>query len=79
MNDLAKAKTQLTEALKWRKEYKPLEAKEEVFDASKFGSLGYVTKIKGVKDTKNEEDVATFNIYGAAAKDPKKTFGDTDK
>ena len=22
---------------------------------------------------------ATFNIYGAAAKDPKKTFGDTDK
>ena len=33
----------------------------------------------GAKETKNEEDVATFNVYGAAAKDPKKTFGDTDK
>lgn len=79
MNDLAKAKTQLTEALKWRKSYEPLKAKDDVFDASTFGGLGYVTTIKGAKETKNEEDVATFNIYGAAAKDPKKTFGDTDK
>lgn len=78
MNDLPKAKTQLTEALKWRKSYNPLAAKDEVFDASKFSGLGYVTTIKGAKETKNEEDVATFNIYGAAAKDPKKTFGDTD-
>ncbi len=64
--------------MKWRKTYNPLAAKDEVFDASKFGRLGYVTTIKGAKETKNEEDVAVFNIYGAAAKDPKKTFGDTD-
>lgn len=68
----------MTEALKWRKSYNPLAAKDEVFDASKFSGLGYVTTIKGAKETENEEDVATFNIYGAAAKDPKKTFGDTD-
>lgn len=78
MNDLPKAKTQLTEALTWRKSYNPLAAKGEVFDTAKFGGLGYVTTIKGAKKTDNEEDVATFNIYGAAAKDPKKTFGDTD-
>lgn len=64
--------------MKWRKEYQPLKAKDEVFDADKFGSLGYVTRVKGAAETKNEEDVTTFNIYGAAAKDPKKTFGDTD-
>lgn len=79
MNDLSKAKTQLTEALKWRKEYRPLEAKAEVFDASKFSSLGFVTTIKGAKESRNDEDVATFNIYGAATKDAKKIFGDTDK
>lgn len=79
MNDLERAKIQLTEALKWRKEYKPLDAKNEVFDADKFGGLGFVTTIKGVKATNNDEDVATFNIYGEAAKDPKKTFGDTAK
>ncbi|KAI7109407.1 hypothetical protein KC316_g19588, partial [Hortaea werneckii] len=44
----------------------------------KFGGLGYVTKVTGATETKNEQDVVTFNIYGAAAKDPKKTFGDTD-
>ena len=41
--------------------------------------MGFVTTIKGVKDTKKEEDVATFNIYGVAARDPKNTFGDVDK
>ena len=60
MGDLPKAKAQLTESLKWRKEYKPLEAKNEVFSAEKFGKLGYVTSIKGAKETKNAEDVATF-------------------
>lgn len=78
MDDLPKAKTQLTEALKWRKSYNPLAAKDEVFDASKFSGLGYVTTIKGAKGTGNEQDAACINIYGAAAKDPKKTFGDTD-
>ncbi|KAK3710806.1 Non-classical phosphatidylinositol transfer protein (PITP) [Vermiconidia calcicola] len=79
MDDLPKAKTQLTEALKWRKTYRPLEAKDEVFDGSKFRGLGFVTTIKGAKETKNDEDVAVFNIYGEAAKEPKKAFGDTDK
>ncbi|KAK6425385.1 Non-classical phosphatidylinositol transfer protein (PITP) [Oleoguttula sp. CCFEE 5521] len=76
--DLSKAKTQLLEALKWRKEYRPLEARDEIFSKDKFGGLGYVTRLKGVVETANEEDVATFNIYGAAAKDPKKTFGNVD-
>ena len=77
-NDLPKAEAQLREALKWRKEYKPLEAKAEIFSAKKFGGLGYVTMVKGAKETGNEQDVVTFNIYGSAAKNPKETFGDTD-
>jgi len=64
--------------LKWRKEYQPLKARDEAFDGEKFGKLGYITRVKGVKGSQNAEDVATFNIYGAAAKDFKKTFGDTD-
>lgn len=78
VDDLEKAKEQLTAALKWRKEYQPLKVRDETFDADKFGKLGYVTHVKGATETKNEEDVVTFNIYGAAAKDVKKTFGDTD-
>ena len=45
---------------------------KETFDASKFGGLGFVASIKGAKETRNAMDVATFNIYGAVAKDPKK-------
>ncbi|EME41356.1 hypothetical protein DOTSEDRAFT_73691 [Dothistroma septosporum NZE10] len=78
VDDLEKAKEQLTAALKWRKEYQPLRAKDEVFDGDKFASIGYVTKVKGAKETPNEEDVACFNIYGNAAKDSKKVFGDTE-
>ncbi|CAK3826031.1 Hypothetical predicted protein [Lecanosticta acicola] len=78
VDDLEKAKTQLTEALQWRKEYQPLKVKDESFDGDKFGGLGYVTKVKGVKGSPNEEDVVTWNIYGAATKDVKKTFGDVD-
>lgn len=63
MDDLEKAKTQLSEALKWRKEYKPLEAKNEVFDADKFGGLGYVTTIRGVKATTNDEDVVSNQLH----------------
>lgn len=77
-NDPVKAKQQLLEALKWRKSFKPLEAKEETFDQSKFGGLGFVIWLESVPDTKNEKDVAAFNIYGAAAKDFKHTFGDAD-
>lgn len=77
-NDVAAAKTQLEEALKWRKSYRPQETLRETFMKSKFDGLGYVTSIEGAKETGNKSDVATFNVYGAAAKDPKKAFGDTD-
>ena len=77
-DDLEKAKVQLTDALKWRKEYQPLKVKDEVFDGDKFGGLGYVTKVKAAKGSPNEEDYVSWNIYGAAAKDVKKTFGDVD-
>jgi hypothetical protein len=77
-NDLARAKDQLTSALKWRSEYNPLQARDEVFDGEKFSSLGFVTRIKGATDTANAEDVVSWNIYGAAAKEAKKVFGDTD-
>ncbi|TIA17079.1 phosphatidylinositol transfer protein SFH5 [Aureobasidium pullulans] len=72
------ASSQLLGALKWRKEFKPLEVKKQVFDKTKFQGLGYVTRLKGVPDSVNEEDVATFNIYGAV-KDTKKTFGSLDE
>ena len=55
-----------------------MNAIDEVFDSTKFGGLGFVTTIKGAKETKNDADVATFNIYGAVGKDTKTTFGDTD-
>ena len=77
-NDLFGAKTQLTNALNWRKSYQPAKAVDEVFNSTKFGGLGFVTTIKGAKETKNDVDVATFNIYGAVGKDTKTTFGDTD-
>ena len=76
------AKAQLLAALKWRKSYNPLAAKDEVFSKDKFGGLGYVTKVRGAmlgtQKSINVEDVVVFNIYGAAAKNSKETFGDTD-
>ncbi|TKA54246.1 hypothetical protein B0A55_12782 [Friedmanniomyces simplex] len=63
-DDPLKAKEQLSEALKWRKTYRPLDALKEIFSTEKFGKLGC--------------DIVTFNVYAAAAKDPKKTFGDAD-
>lgn len=79
---LPEAKAQLLAALKWRKSYNPLAAKDEVFSKDKFGGLGYITKVKGAKlgaqKSVNQEDIVCFNIYGAAAKNSKETFGDTD-
>ncbi|KAF2717084.1 CRAL/TRIO domain-containing protein [Polychaeton citri CBS 116435] len=77
-NDIPKAQEQLTSALSWRKAYNPLAAKNEVFSSAKFSSLGFVTKLHDATETPNDEDVATFNIYGVAAKNPKLAFGDTD-
>ncbi|KAF2458033.1 phosphatidylinositol transfer protein SFH5 [Lineolata rhizophorae] len=76
-NDLDKAKEQLRNSLKWRKEYNPLKAKDEVFSKEKFGGLGYVTVVEGVPDSGNAKDVITYNNYGAV-KDFKVTFGDLD-
>lgn len=79
---LPEAKAQLLAALKWRKSYQPLAAKDEVFSKAKFGGLGYVTKVNGAllgtQKSANEEDVVVFNVYGSAAKNSKETFGDTD-
>ncbi|KAI5272007.1 phosphatidylinositol transfer protein SFH5 [Aureobasidium subglaciale] len=73
-----KASDQLLKALKWRKEFKPLEVMKQVFDKTKFKGLGYVTKLVSVPESPNDIDIATFNIYGAV-KDTKHTFGNLDE
>lgn len=72
-NDVEKAKNQLLETLKWRKEFRPLEAKKEVHDKNRFDGLGWVTVLEG----KEGREVVTWNIYGAV-KDNKLTFEDID-
>ncbi|CAI6340576.1 unnamed protein product [Periconia digitata] len=76
-NDLDKAKQQLLDTLKWRKEFDPVTAAGETFDKDKFDGLGYILTVDGVPESTNKTDVVTFNIYGAV-KDNKKTFGDLD-
>ncbi|KAL9096597.1 MAG: hypothetical protein Q9165_001084 [Trypethelium subeluteriae] len=76
-NDVSKARTQLLETLKWRKEFQPLKCVDEVFSRERFAGLGYVTVVDGVLDSSNKTDVVTFNIYGAV-KDPKFTFEDLE-
>jgi len=80
-NDVPKASAQLTEALKWRKDFQPLKVKEEVFSKEKFAGLGYITVLEGVPGSSTatgKGDVATWNIYGAV-KDIKGTFGNLDE
>lgn len=75
-DDAAKAKTQLLEALKWRKKMDPLKLLTEVeHSKEKFGNLGYVTAFN-IKGTQKE--VITWNIYGDV-KDIKKTFDNVDE
>ncbi|KIM99531.1 hypothetical protein OIDMADRAFT_200587 [Oidiodendron maius Zn] len=75
--DVAKAKSQLTSALKWRKRVQPAKLLEETeFDPVKFGGLGYVTIYP--KSDKHEKEILTWNIYGAA-KNVKATFGNVDE
>ncbi|KAF2645075.1 CRAL/TRIO domain-containing protein [Massarina eburnea CBS 473.64] len=76
-NDLEKAKQQLLETLKWRKEFDPLKAAGETFPKDKFDGLGYIVEVEGVPKSKADRDVITFNVYGAV-KDNKKTFGDLE-
>ena len=66
------AEEQLTKALEWRKEMKPLEiVKDMKFSAKKFKNLGFITTY-GVGEAKS---VFTWNIYGAV-KNIDETFGD---
>lgn len=76
-NDLEKAKQQLLDTLKWRKEFNPTKAASETFEKSHFEGLGYIIQVEGVPESPNKSDVVTFNIYGAV-KDNKKTFGDLE-
>ncbi|KAH8732284.1 phosphatidylinositol transfer protein SFH5 [Phaeosphaeriaceae sp. PMI808] len=76
-NDLDKAKQQLLDTLKWRKEFDPVKAAGETFDKARFGGLGYVLEVEGVPESKNTKDIATFNIYGAVL-DKKATFADIE-
>ncbi|KKA29215.1 hypothetical protein TD95_000928 [Thielaviopsis punctulata] len=70
-NNVAKAESQLTEALKWRSEMNPIKQLDSKTFEDKFNELGYVT-IHPKADGK--ETVIAWNIYGAV-KDKKATFG----
>ncbi|KAJ4349991.1 Non-classical phosphatidylinositol transfer protein (PITP) [Didymosphaeria variabile] len=76
-NDLDKAKQQLLDTLKWRKDFDPVKAAGETFERSRFEGLGWLLQVEDVPESANKRDVVTFNIYGAV-KDNKKTFGDID-
>lgn len=75
--DIEKAKHQLLDTLKWRKEFDPVKAAKESFEKSRFEGLGYILQVEGVPESVNKSDVVTFNVYGAV-KDNKKTFGDLE-
>ena len=75
--DVTKAKTQLTEALKWRKRVNPTKLLTETdFDNAKFGDLGYVTVY--TNPDKHDKEIVTWNIYGGV-KDIKNTFGNVEE
>lgn len=78
-NDVAKARVQLLNTLKWRKDFRPLSAREEHFDRKRFEGLGYVVQLDESPGDDNigSKQVVTFNIYGAV-KDNKATFEDLD-
>jgi hypothetical protein len=77
-NDVDKAKQQLLETLRWRKEFNPVKAASENVDKAKFDGLGYIIEVEGVPGSDNKKDVVTFNVYGAV-KDNKATFGNLDE
>jgi hypothetical protein len=65
--DVVKAKAQLTEALKWRKELQPIQLLDKTeFDQAKFGDLGFVTVYP--KTESHEKEIITWNIYGAISR-----------
>ena len=77
-NDFEKAKQQLLETLRWRKEFDPVKAVGESVDRAKFDGLGYIIEVDGVPGSDNKKDVVTFNVYGAV-KDNKATFGNLEE
>lgn len=76
-NDLTKAKEQLLDTLKWRKQFDPVAAAAATYDKDRFDGLGYILEVEGVPESTNKKDIVTFNVYGAV-KDNQKTFGDLD-
>lgn len=66
---LEASKTQLLNTLKWRKEFKPLEAKDEVH-SDDLQKLGIITKSPSGK-------IITWNLYGAV-KNRQEVFGKLD-
>jgi phosphatidylinositol transfer protein SFH5 len=75
--DVAKAKAQLTEALKWRKQMQPQKLLAETqFNEAKFGGLGFVTVYP--KTDSHEKEIVTWNIYGGV-KSKQETFGDVQE
>lgn len=76
-NDLTKAKEQLLDTLKWRKEFDPAKAADASYEKEKFDGLGWILEVNDVPGSANKKDIVTFNIYGAV-KDNQKTFGDLD-
>lgn len=75
-DDAAKAKTQLAEALKWRKDMNPqVLLTETEHNKEKFEGLGYVTTYKSASAQK---EIITWNIYGAV-KDVGNTFDSVDE
>lgn len=74
LQDVTKAKVQLTEALKWRKQMEPAKLLDAAYDQSKFGGLGYVTTY----NTEAGKEIVTWNVYGAV-KDKKATFGNIEE
>lgn len=74
--DVAKAKSQLTEALKWRKSMDVEKLLEREYDSARFGDLGYLTVFE--KPDGKGKDIVTWNVYGAV-KDIKATFGDVEE
>ncbi|QNP97728.1 Phosphatidylinositol transfer protein SFH5 [Yarrowia lipolytica] len=68
--DIAQTKDMLTDALKWRKEFDPLDCASAKHD-SKFDKLGVITD----KGAGGEPQVTNWNLYGAVS-NRKEIFGD---
>lgn len=74
--DVNKAKSQLTEALAWRKHMQPLKLLTDTeFNQDKFGNLGYVSSYS---KTGGGKEIVTWNIYGGV-KSFQNTFGNIEE